>query len=482
MDPLAPVRELLARVDAMQRELDALRVENAALRAENAALRTRNAQLEARVAVLEDRLRANSSNSSKPPSSDGPAKPTPKGKTGKRHRGGQPGHTQHKRALLPADQVDHAHDVVPTACDRCAAPLSGEDPAPERHQQVDLPVKLRLVTEWRLHALTCAACGHRTRAALAPQDARAFGPRLHGLLALLVGRFHLSHRDVPELLDELFEITMSDGAVTDCVQRVSDAIAEPVAAAAEAARAQSVAHVDETGWRVGARRAWLWVMATTVATFFLVRRRRNQEVARELLGTFRGVVVSDRWSAYDYLDLLARQLCWAHLLREWQRFVDRGGPDAVVGERLLEDSARLFRWWHRVRDGTLSREVMITRVARLKGQMRRHLAEGTALGSAKTAGTCQEVLDRFEALWTFVATVGVEPTNNDAERSIRPAVLWRKGSFGNDSERGATFAERILTVVATLRQHGRAILAFLVDALRARSQQTPVPSLIPAPT
>ena len=475
MDPLAPVRELLARLDAMQRELDAVRAENAALRAENA-------RLNARIAVLEDRLRANSSNSSKPPSSDGPAKPPPKGKSGKRRRGGQPGHPQHKRALLPADQVDHAHDVVPASCGHCAAPLSGSDPEPERHQQVDLPEKLRVVTEWRLHALTCPDCGWRTRATLAQHDALAFGPRLHGLLALLVGRFHLSHRDVPELLGELFAITMSDGAVTDCVQRVSDALAAPVDAAAEAARAQSVAHVDETGWRVGARRAWLWVMATTVATFFLVRRRRNQDVARELLGSFGGVVVSDRWSAYDYLDLLARQLCWAHLIREWQRFVDRGGPDAIVGEALQADTARLFGWWHRVRDGTLAREVMIARVTRLKGQMRRHLTDGTVLGSAKTAGTCQEVLDRFGALWTFVATVGVDPTNNGAERSIRPAVLWRKGSFGNDSERGATFAERILTVVATLRQHGRAILTFLIDALRARFQQTPVPSLIPAAT
>lgn len=169
-------------------------------------------------------------------------------------------------------------------------------------------------------------------------------------------------------------------------------------------------------------------------------------------------------------------------MREWQRFVDRGGPDALVGERLQAATRRLFRWWHRVRDGTLAREVMITRAARLKGQMRRDLTLGTTLGTAKTAGTCQEVLDRFEALWTFVATVGVEPTNNRAERSIRPAVLWRKGSFGNDSARGATFAERILTVVATLRQHGRSILPFLVDALRARFQQTTAPSLIPVST
>lgn len=443
-------------------------------------LEARVAALEAENAALRERLGLTSRNSSKPPSSDGPAAPPRTGPPTGRKRGGQPGHRKHSRALVPAERVDALHDLRPSACGRCHAPLTGSDPDPLRLQQVEVPAKLCHVTEWRLHRLTCAACGGRTRAAPPPEARAAFGPRLQALTALLVGRFKLSHREVPELLREVFGVAMSDGAVTDCTQAVSTALDAPVAQARQAARTQAVAHADETGWRLGRRRAWLWVMATVAATFFLVRRRRNTDTAMELLGDFEGVLTSDRWSAYDFFDPARRQLCWAHLVREWRRIAERGGADAAVGEALQRATRRLFRWWHRARDGTEPRARLEARVRRLRPEVRRLLRQGARDGSPKTAATCRDVLAHFESLWTFAWRAGVEPTNNEAERQIRPAVLWRKGSFGNDSERGATFAERILTVVATLRQHERPLLPFLVEALRAYAQRASPPSLLPA--
>ncbi len=443
-----------------------------------AALLDRMAALEARVRELEDQLRANSSNSSKPPSTDGPATPPRKDRPTGRSRGGQPGHPRHKRALLPIEQVDAVHPVVPTTCAHCEAPLAGSDRAPERHQQIEVPEKLRYVTEWQLHTLRCKACGEHTVGALPPEAHGAFGPRLEALTALLVGRFRLSHREVPALLREVFDIELSDGAVTGCVQTVSAALQAPFDEALAAAQAAPVKNIDETGWRLDKRRAWLWVMVTAVATIFLVRRGRSQKVARELLGDAPGIVGSDRWSAYDYLVLALRQLCWAHLIREWQRFVERGGSDAEVGQALQGITRRLFASWAQVRQGLLDRTGLARRVVRYRRETRRVLRYGATAARRKTAGTCREILDRFEALWTFTRIVGVDPTNNGAEQAIRPAVLWRKGSFGNDSTRGAVFTERILTTVATLRAKKRAVLPFLVQAVQAHYDDAKAPSLV----
>ena len=450
----------------------------AALLDRMAALDARNAALEARVRELEDQVRANSSNSSKPPSSDGPATPPRKDKPKGRARGGQPGHPPHKRALVPVAQVDAVHPVVPSTCAHCQASLTGTDVSPIRHQQVEVPEKLRYVTEWQLHTLTCRACGERTTGQLPQGVQGAFGPRLEALTALLVGRFRLSHREVPELLREVFGIDLSDGAVTDCVQTVSDALQRPVAQARTAAQAAPVKNIDETGWRIDKKRAWLWVLVTGVATVFLVRRSRGQTVARELLGDTPGLVGSDRWAAYDYLTLALRQLCWAHLIREWQRFVERGDTDAEVGEAMQGVTRRLFAAWDQFCAGELPRADLARRVKRYQGEARTALTRGAAGASRKTAGTCREILARFVALWTFTRRTGIAPTNNAAEQAIRPAVLWRKGSFGNDSARGAVFTERILTTVATLRAHGRPVLPFLVEAVRASLQHTKAPSLI----
>lgn len=238
--------------------------------------------------------------------------------------------------------------------------------------------------------------------------------------------------------------------------------------------------MDETGWRQQAKRAWLWVAATPLVAVFLVLTTRGAKGARQLLGdAFGGIVGSDRWSAYNWLDPSQRQLCWAHLKRDFQKLVERGGLSQRLGERFLVQVELLFRLWQRVRDGTLDRQDFQTQVAPIRAQVHHLLCEGAALAHPKTRHTCENLLRLEPALWTFVDREGVEPTNNHAERCLRRAVLWRRRSFGTQSEMGSRFVERVLTTVTTLRQQKRDVLDYLTAACAAAIRGDKPPSLLP---
>jgi transposase len=244
--------------------------------------------------------------------------------------------------------------------------------------------------------------------------------------------------------------------------------------------AQAVAHLDETSWRQGGKRAWLWVAVTSLVTVFLVRMSREGHVARELLGeAFSGILVTDRYSAYNWYPVRWRQVCWAHLLRDFEAMRGRGGRSKERGDALLVQAHQMFTWWHRVRDGTLKRSSFRSSMTPLRREVERLLEAGSRCGVAKTAGTCQDILKRREALWTFVQVEGVEPTNNTAERAIRPGVLWRKGSFGTQSAAGSRFVESMMTVVTTLKQQQRHVLEYLTAACEAALRGAAAPSLLP---
>lgn len=478
----ARITQLESRVAALETENAALRQENERLRAENALLRRENEGLRKENALLREKLGLNSSNSGKPPSSDGPAATPPPAKPSKNKRGGQPRHPRHRRALLPVEKVDILDDLRPAQCDRCGEALAGDDPAPLRHQVVELAEVLRRVHEYRLHRLTCPCCAASTLARL-PEGVPtgAFGPRLIALVALLSGRYRISKRAITEMLREVFEVEMSTGAVCNGERAVSGAVQSAVDEAAAHVRSQPVVHVDETSWREDKARAWLWVMATLSVTCFRIDPHRSAAAARGLLGEdFGGIAVSDRYSAYSWIADGQRQVCWAHLDRDWQRMIDRGDESAEVGGALRRATDSLFRWWHRVRDGTRDRDWLRQKLRRLRRTVRHALERGLACANTRTAGTCNEILLLEDALWTFAAVEGVEPTNNFAERQIRHGVMWRKTSFGTDSEEGSRFVERILTVVMSLRSQGRRILDFLVQSLRAVSEGAAAPSLLPA--
>jgi len=452
------------------------------LERENAALRARVTELEARIRELEARLGKSSGNSSRPPSSDPPGTPPPAlpKRTG-RKRGGQPGHAKHSRPLVPPERITRTIVVKPEECRRCGNALEGDDPDPYRHQVTEVPKVLATVEEYQLHTLDCRRCGISTRATLPPGvPAGQFGPRLQAMVSVCSGAYRMSKRGIEELVEDFFDVPIALGSVANLEQATSEAVAAPVAEVARVIREQPAVHADETGWFEGSKRAWLWAAVTAQLALFLVRMSRGAKVAQELLGAaFAGILISDRWSAYTWVDVTRRQLCWAHLLRQFRGFQDYGPEASAIGEPLELLTETMFHAWHRVRDGTMTRSAFQKLMPPLRQYVVMHLRAGMSCPVQRVAGRCREILALEPALWTFVDIAGVEPTNNAAEHGVRHPVLWRKSSFGTDSPCGSRFVERILTVVTTLRLQGRNVLDYVTEACEAALQGRPPPSLLP---
>jgi transposase len=442
-------------------------------------------QQDARIAELEAQLRSTSRNSSKPPSSDPPGAPPRKSEPTGRKPGGQPGHKGHKRELLPPDKVSEVVAVpAPERCTGCTGPLlrlEGASPA-RVHQVVELPRVVPEVKQYELHAGWCAGC-NAWRCAPLPAGVPEgnFGPRLTGFIALATGRFRLSKRLVQELLEDVLGVELGLGSVSNLEQTVSRALEAPVQEARAYVQTQPAVHQDETGWWQKHARAWLWVASTAAVAVFLIVNSRGKAVAQAMLGEhFRGTLISDRWCAYNWVHVLNRQVCWAHLVREFEGFIERGGQAKRLGELLLAEVFVMFEWWHLARDGLLQRATFQRKMRPLMREVERLLAEAADVCPKKVAGTAREILKLKDALWTFVYTQGVEPTNNLAERDLRHAVIWRKTSFGTQSEDGSRFVERILTAVMSLRKQERNVLDYLTTALEAQLHGAPAPSLLPS--
>ena len=436
---------------------------------------------ERRIADLEERLGKNSTNSSKPPSSDPPTvKRRPPAPASGRKRGGQPGHRHHSRSLVPPERLRQVIECKPPTCRCCGQHLHGDDPQPLRHQVAEVPPIEPTVDEYRLHRLECPHCGTSTCATLPPGvPTGAFGPRLRAILSVLAGAYRLGKRPIRQLAADLLGLSISTGMISRLERQAAAELEAPVEELRDFVRRADSAHIDETSWKQGRDKGWLWVAVTRLVTVFAIATSRGAEVAKDLLGTDRRkVVISDRLKSYNWIK--RRQFCWAHLDRDFQAMVDRGGESAEVGRRLLGHSERLFDWWHRVRDGTMARTTLQSNVAMLRFSFRDDLRRGVACPCAKTAGTCRELLAGEAHLWTFVRVEGIEPTNNDAERALRHGVIYRKLSGGTDSESGSRFVERMLTVVATCRKQGINVLDYLTRCYQAHLDDEPAPSLLPS--
>lgn len=443
------------------------------------AVRAFVATLLKRIQELETRLGKTPQNSSLPPSTQHPhAKPKPLRKPSGKKRGGQPGHQKYQRPLIPTDECTQVESFKPPRCRRCGERLSGEDSQPLRHQVWELPEIKPIVTEYQRHRLTCPCCGTSTAAEL-PDGVPAgqSGPRLVAFVALLMACFRQSKRRTALFVETILNIPCSTGLTVKHQNITTEALA-PCYQELKAALPQvEAANLDETATKQAEHKAWVWVAVTSLFTVFAVRLTRAATVVSEMLGeAFEGVITCDRYSAYDRY---RRQLCWAHLLRDFQAMIDAGGKSKQIGQRLMDVADELFRYWHRYRDGTTTRATMKRNIHRMKYRLWEALEDGMRCRHASTAGTCRHLFDRFDHLWTFLNHAEVEPTNNAAERALRHAVIWRKLSFGTQSASGSRFVETLLSVIETSRQQDRDVLSFVTEAVTAHFANRRTPSLFP---
>ena len=444
-------------------------------------LLARIAELEARIEASERQRKGKTpQNSSLPPSMQHPhARPQPPKRKSKKKRGGQPGHAKHERALIPTEQCDDVQSLRPTECRRCGAKLSGSDPEPRRHQVWELPEIKPIVTEYQQHRLRCRRCGETTCAPLPPGVPQGqSGPRLMAFTALLMAFYRQSKRRTAEFLRTLLGQPCSAALAVKIQNQVTVALRPSYEALAAQLPTEEQLSIDETATKEANGKAWLWTFVARWFTVFAVRATREATALGTFLGeTFRGVVTCDRAKMYWQVERL--QWCWAHLKRDFQAMIDSGTvPGKWLGSRLRRVTCELFEHWADYRAGRISRAALLRRMGPVRRRMECLLLRGTHSSDRKVRGTCRELYERRQWLWTFLRHEGVQPTNNAGERALRHAVIWRKLSFGTQSATGSRFVETLLTVIETCRQQGRNVFSFLTAAVESHLAHQPAPSLL----
>lgn len=443
------------------------------------------ADLLKRVAALEAKINANSSNSSIPPSANPLDAPPPVvKKKSKRKRGAQPGHPPHLKQLLPTERVSTFEHLVPERCRACDEPLpreaSRDDPEPKRFQIVEIEPTPVEIVEYQAHGRTCRCCGTVTQAVIPAAIRRhSIGPRLTATLSYLTGCHGVSKRGVEEIVETIFQVPIALGTVSKLEQEVAAALEPAHREAVAAVRAAQVKFADETGWYVWGKLCWLWGAATSDVVAFLIHAKRSAVGLLALLGDdIQGILHSDRWHVYLQVPQERRQLCWAHLKRDFRKIAEGGGPSAYVGRRGLRIVRELFVAWRAFQAGTIDRTRLRALIAPLERRLGKTLLQGAFDDDSTVAKFCENLIVLESAMWTFANVEGVEPTNNHMERLVRLAVLWRRRSFGCNSEAGCRFVERILTTVQTCRLRSRNALEFLTATIAARRTSNAAPNLL----
>jgi transposase len=471
------IEELVRRMDKIEQEMAALRTENE---------------------LLKEQLARTSANSSQPPSKNPQGfKPNRKEPTGKK-RGGQIGHIGHERKLYPLEMCQEVIDHYPQQCGKCGGAVNNSSSTQVyRHQIVEVPPVQPIVIEHRFHQMSCTCCGTENQAPEMVQiiGQGGYGARVAAYVGLFSSQYRQSYRQIQKIMQAVFGIEMSLGTINNLRTEVSEAVSTAVTAAQEYIQQQPTVGVDETGFKQrngdGQNEAktsgWLWVAVTPLIICFQVILSRASTAAQTVLGAaFTGFIISDRCPAYNWVDVANRQLCWAHLKRDFIQISERVGASSEIGESLLAQEKLLFNLWHQFRNEQLTRSELIQAVEPIQAKFSSILSEAAALQIgehektplAKTVRTCRNLLKLEVALWLFVREEGVEPTNNAAERAIRPAVIWRRTSFGSDSAAGSEFVSRLLTVVSSLNLQERNVLDFLVESISATRSGAIPPSLL----
>jgi transposase len=431
---------------------------------------------------LRRQINRNSGNSSVPPSANPPWAPRPVNKKPSgRKPGGQPGHEGHHRALLAVEQVDEVVKHRPGQCRHCGAELAQQlaGRVVHRHQVSELPRRAVRITEHQALACTCACCGQVSVEQIPAAVTRSVvGARLSAAISFASARMHGSRRAVEQMLQDVLGAPLALGTVIAREREMAQALALPYREAKAAIGRAPAKNVDETGWK-GAGKC-LWLAASRTLAVFYLDPSRNRDAMHRLLGkTVRGTICTDRYGVYQAVDLKQRGLCWSHLKRDFQSLAEQSGSKEV-GDEGLAICAAVFEAWGRFDDQTIGRGQLQEQVNGLRQRMGDLLERGRASSHTRAAKFCA-ALQRLEAaLWTFAYVEGIEPTNNHAERMLRPAVMWRKQSLGSHSTAGCRFVERMLTALQTLKLQGRAVLDYLQEAIHALRHGLSPPSLLPA--
>ena len=461
--------ELLSHNQALMQQVQILTQQ---LKEALAEIRT----LKAKVKELEEKLNTNSSNSSKAPSQD-PFRPQKSKKPTGRRQGAQKGHPGYSRGLLPIEQVQIQHDLRPSVCPNCQSnDFDVEAVRTEVRQVVELPEIPPEVTQYNIHTCRCNACGRHVKADVPNEAQFGFGPRLMGLVTSLSGEFRLSKRLVTALMGKI-GIRICSGSVCKIHARASVILKQPYDNIKKYTLEQEHLNADETGWRTLATRRWVWTGCGRDSVFFEIKARRSSVAFQEVFGLFKGGLTTDRHGAYNSHEG-SRQLCWSHADRDFEKIASREGFDKLVGEQLLQCKSSVFDLWHSFKTGQIQRDELINRIeAGPKEDLKLWLKAGIVHQDtqAKTKGTCRDFFNRFDMLWVFIYRENIEPTNNVAERSLRFGVIWRKLSYGTQSETGERFVERVMTVAMTLKLQAKNSFDYFTECFKAliRGGQSP---------
>jgi transposase len=443
----------------------------------------RIAVLEAEIAELRRLIDRSSQNSSLPPSRDSPMarEQRPKKRSGKK-QGGQPGHKGSHRELV-ADP-DRVIEHWPRSCQGCGAQLGQDETLvgdPVAHQVSEIITRVE-VTEHRRLRVRCD-CGACTLASLpVGVPARAFGPGVAAAAATLTAA-RIGRRETVRIFSDLFGLTISTASLQALLEQSALTLEVPYTEILHALDREPVRGADETSWPQAGTGQWLSVSIAERMALFQIAKHRDRDAAKALLGEAPGgVIVTDRYAVYLFVDDTQRQFCLAHLARDLVALSERGGAPGRLGARLSRELGRVFSVLHQPGRDPENLEALRQDIAPHRQAFHDLLDTGTRCRDAKTRRFCAGLLAHETALWTFTHTPGVPATNNVSERALRHAVHWRRTSYGTQTDTGNRIVERLLTLRETCRLQGRRLHDYLTASITAELHGHPIPPVLAAPS
>lgn len=410
-------------------------------------------QLEKRVKELEDKLNSNSSNTSLPPSISLKKKKLKKKSTGN-NIGGQPGHKGTSRHF--SDNPSKIENIYPSDYCNCGTKISFNSSNYTRHQKIDLPKIEPFITEYRLHSGYCSCCRKRVRGSLPPNVSKdLLGDNTKTIISVLTGYFKNSRREVKSILSDIFNLDISLGLLSKTEERVSERCSKSYDDLESNLSYSKMVHIDETSNNYKGNKGWTWLFATSLSTLVKWTESRGTNVVKNVFPEFDGIVVSDRYGAYNYFDSDQRQICWAHLLRNFEKFENSSFPSIKkIGIKLKKQGNQLFSFYHSYQNKNLSEYMFLKKAKKIRGQIYSYLLKLETLSESDQIRRIAKNIIKCEGMmWTFFNEPSSIPlTNNHAEQQIRRFVIQRKNSFFVCSERGKRFNERMLSIYQTCQK------------------------------